>query len=197
MGTKRLHKICFIASLIFFCFTTGTSAQSTYCGKYRGIVVDINDSLNSGRIKVRVPAVFGDQEIWALPAFPFAGDNYGLFLLPELANPVWIEFEACNINYPVWTGSWYIGNISIPNLKTKRILITSKGHKILIDDAANTLEFAHSAGPEIIITNEGVTLKSGNTTLAVKAGGVYINNRLLQPTAPAAIPPSMILLLDK
>jgi hypothetical protein len=90
MGTKRPHTICFIAGLfLFFCFTTGALAQSPFWDKYRGTVLNINDPLSLGRIEAVVPEVSGlGVTGWALPAFPFAGLNHGLILLPEVGDNV-------------------------------------------------------------------------------------------------------------
>ena len=53
-----------------------------YHGKYRGTVVDTADATKRGRLKVKVPAVMGDQEMWAMPCSPYAGASIGFFALP-------------------------------------------------------------------------------------------------------------------
>ena len=183
MGTKHFFMICFMAGLVLLIFfPTGSLAQPPYYGKYRGTVIDINDPLGEGRIMAAVPAVFGvGISPWALPAFPFAGLNHGLILLPEVGDNVWIEFEGGNPNFPIWTGGWLSsGAVPVPNLETKRMLFTSKGHKILLDDASNRFELVHASGPEIIMTNQDIALKVGNTTLTIKTDGVFINNQPLK-----------------
>lgn len=185
MRRIRVLGICVLVGL-FLVLSLPTSAisQPPYFGKYRGTVVNITDPMGLGRIKAAVPDVFGaGTSSWALPAFPFAGLNHGLILLPELGDNVWIEFEAGDPNYPIWTGGWFSGG-SVPgsNLGSRRMLKTSKGHEILIDEASDRLELVHASGPEIIISNTEITLKVGNTVLAVKSDGVYINNKLLNLT---------------
>ena len=54
-----------------------------YFGKYRGLVVDSGDPLNRGRLRVRTPAVPGDQEVWAMPCVPYAGDGVGFVFRPQ------------------------------------------------------------------------------------------------------------------
>jgi uncharacterized protein involved in type VI secretion and phage assembly len=68
--------------------------RSHYFGKYRGVVTDNADPNLRGRIKVRVPAVLGDAQAWALPCVPYAGDKVGFFFLPEPGTAVWVEFEG-------------------------------------------------------------------------------------------------------
>ena len=46
--------------------------EGRYFGKYRGEVTSNDDPDNLGRVKARVPRLFGDEETgWALPAFPY------------------------------------------------------------------------------------------------------------------------------
>ncbi len=180
---KKRSCIIFIAALLLLFYSTTTAlADSSLLGKYRGRVVNNIDPIGLGRIIAEVPEVFGlGVTVWALPVFPFAGLNHGLILVPEVGDNVWIEFEQGDPNYPIWTGSWLsVGDMPIPNLETTRILVTSKGHKILIDDAADRLAFVHALGPEFVMTEQDITLKVGNTTLAITADGVYINKKLIK-----------------
>ena len=91
-------------------------------GKYRGIVKDNIDPLKKGRIRAIVPEVASDVLLdWALPCMPYGAtinpnsDNqpaeakggFGYFAVPELETGVWIEFEAGNINRPIWVGVFF------------------------------------------------------------------------------------------
>jgi len=38
---------------------------------------------------------------------PYAGIGQGLFALPPIGADVWVEFEAGDPNYPVWTGCFW------------------------------------------------------------------------------------------
>src|SRR6516225_8097967 len=81
---------------------------STYYGKYRGIVTDIDDPENRCRIRATVPAVLIDHPCgWAMPAAPFAGDGHGFVMLPKVGSGVWIEFEAGQLDSPIWSGAWW------------------------------------------------------------------------------------------
>ena len=69
--------------------------RNRYFGKYRGIVTDNDDNTKRGRVKVKVPSVYGeDLEVWAMPCLPYAGNNVGVFMIPEPNAGVWVEFEA-------------------------------------------------------------------------------------------------------
>jgi len=129
-----------------------------YYGMYRGLVTNNADDKNRGRIKLKVPAVFGDEELsnWALPAFRSAGidqakgsstegNQYGEFWPPEEGDGVLVVFENGDPNYPMYVGGWYArdelhGDFHIEgsgkNAKppTRRGWITKAGHKIILED---------------------------------------------------------------
>lgn len=85
-----------------------------FWGKYRGTVAANKDPLNLGRIQVSVPAVFGDEKnSWAMPCSPYAGKDVGLFMIPPLKANVWVEFEAGDPDYPIWSGCFW-GDQELP-----------------------------------------------------------------------------------
>jgi len=73
-------------------------------GKYTGIVEDNRDGDHQGKLQVRVPTIFGEDEVVeARPALP-----YGFFFVPETGAKVWIEFEGGDTSHPLWTGLKYV-----------------------------------------------------------------------------------------
>lgn len=76
------------------------SGTPAFYGKYRATVTDIQDPLTMGRVKAKVPDVFGDDESgWAMPCAPFSGNSVGFFALPAVGAGVWIEFEHGDLDY--------------------------------------------------------------------------------------------------
>lgn len=153
--------------------------RNRYYGKYRGLVRDVDDPDNLGRIVAQVPEVYGEDEEspWAWPAVPFAGQDHGLVLLPEVDDGVWIEFEAGDINRPIWTGFWWAeGELPDPGGTQTRALVTSGGHKLILDDSENTVQLLHAGGAELTLTDSDITLKIGSTQMVLSASGVNINN---------------------
>jgi len=153
-------------------------AQSRYYGKYSGLVTDNNDPEELGRIKARVPAVLGDAEtFWARPAVPFAGKGHGLVLLPEVDDGVWIEFEAGDLSSPIWSGAWWAsGELPSDGGVGKRALVTSKGHKVILDEDGDIVQLKHPGGGEITMTSTDITIKIGSAQIVLSATGVNINN---------------------
>jgi uncharacterized protein involved in type VI secretion and phage assembly len=172
--------------------------RNSYFGKYRGLVKDVQDPLKIGRITVQVPEIYGEEESpWALPAVPFAGNKHGLVLLPEVGDGVWIEFEAGDISRPIWTGCWWASDELDDVSKTKtRSLITTEGHKLILDDENDEIRLVHSKGAEIKMTSSDITisidgseikltktdmtLKAGSGQIKLSAAGVDVNNGALK-----------------
>lgn len=163
--------------------------RNRYYGKYRGFVTDNNDPEQRGRLRLRVPSVLGAADSgWALPSLPFGGlADQGLFLVPELDAQVWVEFEAGNVDLPIWTGTFWQASGDPPadaakSPPTTRVLKTPAGHTLQFDDESGAEKFrlAHPAGTELNIDEKGtvvVTDAKGNTlTLDADAGQVLIED---------------------
>lgn len=75
--------------------------KDKYWGKYRAQVLDVNDPLKRGRIKVKSEHLMPDEKSlgWAESCMPPYQFN-----LPSVDDFVWIEFEQGDINLPIWVG---------------------------------------------------------------------------------------------
>jgi len=73
-------------------------------GIYRGVVVNNLDPQRSGRIQVRVPAIAGTADSWALPCLPHAGKDAGIAAQPQIGRGVWIAFEGGDPALPICLG---------------------------------------------------------------------------------------------
>lgn len=134
-----------------------SQARSRFYGKYRGIVTDNADPESLGRLRARVPEIFGEQESpWALPCTPYAGDNLGWYGVPPAGSGVWIEFEAGDPARPVWTGGWWArgelprdqnGGDTAPALK---ILKTEQGLMLAMDDDGKTVTLSDADGRNLM-----------------------------------------------
>ncbi len=158
------------------------TVRSRHYGKYRGIVRDVGDPEGLGRIKAQVPEVYeGEDSPWALPVVPFAGPSHGLVLLPEVGDGVWIEFEAGDISRPLWTGCWWgSSELPSPGGDKVRVLATTAGHKLILDDDSRTVKLQHAGGAELTMTDSDITLKIGSSQIVLSATGVSVNNGALE-----------------
>lgn len=157
--------------------------RSRFYGKYKGIVREVGDGDQLGYIKVEIPEIFGENvnSPWVQPQIPLAGPNYGLLMLPETGDGVWLEFEAGDISLPIWTGFWWSTAEEIPDPASKetRLLVTPKGHKIILDDENDEFCIIHASGPEIKLTSDEISLKIGSSQIVLSASQVNINNGAL------------------
>jgi len=155
---------------------------TSYFGKYKGTVTDVDDPKKQCRIRAKVPTVLGEQECgWALPVAPFAGDGHGLVLLPEIGSFVWIEFEAGQLNSPIWSGGWWDeGQRPDPQAHGKRVLVSKNGHKMMLDDDGDEVTLVHASGPEIKMSATQVVITCGACELKITNKEISLNNGLIK-----------------
>lgn len=178
---------------------TAEHQQTRLFGKYRGLVTDVDDPDAMGRVKAKVPEALHDGETaWAMPCVPFAGQDHGLVLLPEVNDGVWIEFEAGDPSRPIWTGCWWSRDEGLPAPAgtTIRVLATTPGHKVVIDEDADEITVTHPGGAEVKVTSSEIslsiggseitmtgsdlTLKAGSGQVKLSSSGVSVNNGALE-----------------
>ena len=141
-------------------------SRPPFLGKFRGKVTDNRDPLMLGRLRVKVPDVYGEEESgWALPASPYVGNGVGLFLIPPTDASVWVEFEHGDPDYPIWAGGfWATGEVpASPGVAEMKVLKT--------DTATITLNDLPGAGGVTIETQAGMKIK-------IDATGIEINDGL-------------------
>lgn len=139
-------------------------------GKYRGFVIDNADPERLARIKLRVPSLLGEAESgWALPCLPCGGlTNQGFFAVPGVGAQVWVEFEGGNLDFPIWTGTFWQQSGDVPteaqDPPTTQALRTAKGHVLLLEDKddGETIQLLHSAGAKLEMDKDGNILLTSN-----------------------------------
>lgn len=184
--------------------------EHRFFGKYRGLVVDNADPQQLGRLKVRVPSLLGEQVVtgWATPCAPYGGAaDQGMLLVPDVGAGVWVEFEEGDLEFPIWVGTYWSkpsGTTELPRPNggdgseagdvkdppTRKILKTSKGHTIQLEDkdgeeAIVIVEGKHkhfvrfdkdgiaiqdAAGNSLVMTSSAVTL-TAKADLTIDASG--------------------------
>lgn len=158
---------------------------ASYFGKYRGIVSDVDDPNNQCRIRATVPAVLGEQTCgWALPAAPFAGDGHGMVLLPKVGSGVWIEFEAGQLDNPIWSGAWWAsGQRPDPQGAGVRVIVSETGHKVILDDEANEVKIVHgdqTIAKTITLTASEIVITCGACEIKISNENISLNNGLIK-----------------
>lgn len=152
-------------------------AGTSYFGKYRGIVTNIDDPENQCRIKARLDGLLNGQETgWALPVVPFAGDGHGMVMLPAVGSGVWIEFEAGRLDNPIWSGGWWAsGQRPDPQGQQVRVIVSEHGHQFILDDENDEVRLVHSSGPEIKLTGSEIVLSVGACEIKISTDSISLN----------------------
>jgi uncharacterized protein involved in type VI secretion and phage assembly len=160
-----------------------TELHRRYYGKFRGIVTDNNDPDQQGRIRAKVPELFGDEPTgWAMACVPFAPPQKGFLALPETDSNVWIEFEAGDPSRPIWSGCWWPQNQG-PSLASPKVKIfeTAAGNKITLDDSdgSETVSIEDKNGASITLNQQGIALTKGGMKVQVTDSQVSVNDGAL------------------
>jgi uncharacterized protein involved in type VI secretion and phage assembly len=151
-----------------------------YYGIYRATVVNNIDPLNLGRITVLCPDVTGPTPtLWAMPCVPIAGKQMGTFMVPAIDSGVWVQFEAGDPDYPIWTGGWW-GSGEVPPAARKGIpgdpnivVQTMLGHHIVLSDLPGPtggITLQSTTGAKIVISDIGITIDNGTGAKIVLTG---------------------------
>jgi uncharacterized protein involved in type VI secretion and phage assembly len=152
--------------------------EGRFYGKYRGLVVDNQDPEHLGRLTLRVPSVLGNEVVtgWAMPCVPYGGaPEQGFVCIPDPGAGVWVEFEAGDLEFPIWVGMFWSkpgGKSELPNSSqtppTRKIIQTKKGHtiqfedgdneeRIIISDGSQENRIVFGKGGMSILSNAGIT----------------------------------------
>jgi len=154
-----------------------------YPGRHRATVVNILDPEQRGRIQALVPDVLGmTPTTWALPSFPVAGKQMGVYAVPQIGSGVWIEFEQGDPDHPIWTGCFWgmaaevpalalAGNPASPSI----VLQTGGQNTIMISDVpgpAGGILLKTASGALISISDTGITISNGKGATITMTGPV-------------------------
>ena len=163
--------------------------KKPFFGKYRGKVENNVDPMLLGRVQVSVPAVLGDGRMsWAMPCAPYGGPGVGLFAVPPTGANVWVEFEAGNTDYPIYSGCfWGVGEVPatppLPQVKTwKTDAIT-----ITVSDLPGVGGLTIEVNPPAVatplklsLTSSGIEMSNGGASVKLSPISVSLNNGALE-----------------
>lgn len=163
--------------------------EHKYYGKYRGIVVDTNDPQKLGRLTLKVPSILGNDVVtgWAMPCVPYGGmKDRGFFFIPEVGSSVWVEFEAGDMEFPIWVGAYWGkpgGETEVPRAEdeqkppTRKIIRTLKGNSIEMEDKDQEEVFIIKFSNGKDKTNQVKMDKDGITIEDTNQNKITMNNK--------------------
>lgn len=149
-------------------------------------VIDVRDPDGLGRVQVVLLAPDSDQQmpIWARVAVPFAGDNYGAFLIPDVEEEVLVLLLAGDARAAVVVGALWNGRTAVPETldgaNVDRWTLTGKaGTRIAIIEQAGgeRVEIETPAGVKATLTDEAggkITLEAAGNTITMETAGITV-----------------------
>jgi uncharacterized protein involved in type VI secretion and phage assembly len=166
---------------------TQNRARSQIHGVVTGLVEDIRDPLNLGRVKVVFPWLAGEDEdtvhikdqdqrahsYWARLATLMAGKARGSWVLPEVNDEVLVAFEHGQLDRPVIIGMLWNDEDRPPETMDSdgkndiRSFKSRSGHRVVFDDSDDK--------PSILIVDKtgknSIFIDSKENSMAIKADG--------------------------
>lgn len=175
-----------------------------YFGVYPAIVTDIvKDGESLGRIEVRFPFLGkAGEKVRALATLctPYADNDQGFQMIPEKDSQVVVAFEAGDLRRPYILGACWNGREMQPDTpvkaNNKRLIKTragsllefddtegspkvtlsmKSGHKVVMDDGANTVTISHSNGSTLEFQSSGDVAVNATGRFVVTASSVQVN----------------------
>lgn len=147
-----------IARFIGDLVTHGFEKFGRYYSKYRGFVVDREDPQGYSRLIVRVPNIHGTNlpKYWAWPAGTYAGKGYGVQVIPNVGDVVWVEFEFGDPKRPIWSYGYFGKDDKPRELKdyNNYWFKTPQGNIVELDDTTETIRFTSKGGKIIEILDK-------------------------------------------
>lgn len=180
---------------LFRQLTTRSDPVERFYGVVVGIVTNNQDPDGLGRVKVKFPWLSDvDESTWARIAAPMAGDQRGVYFLPEVEDEVLVAFEHGDVRFPYVLGALWNGKDAPPasnddGKNNVRIIKSRSGHVIKLndEDGKETIEIVDkseknsilidTANNSIAVTSDkDITLSASNGTIKLDAQKIEINS---------------------
>jgi uncharacterized protein involved in type VI secretion and phage assembly len=178
-------------------------------------VVAIDDPERLNRVQVRLIAFDGvdgqDMPLWARVVAPFAGDDRGAFLMPDVGDEVLVVFENGDARYPLVVGGLWNGAAPPPadlgaegnrfkRIRSKRgvtvtlddrqgqerlVLETPGGQRVTLADGPGAITVEDASGNRVTLETSGITIQAA-ANVTVQAAKVEVSAGMVTVDAAMA-----------
>lgn len=160
-----------------------------YEGLYPAVVTALGgDPEARRRIEVEFPWLpvggAGPPRAWATPVTPYADEDQGFQMLPDIGSTVVVGFQAGYLDYPYVVGAVWNGKSPAPeqfdDSNDKRLIRTRSGSLLEFDDTSGSVKITLKTpgGHHVVLDDGGGNVKircsSGARVELTRAGGVKI-----------------------
>lgn len=159
---------------------------------YIGIVTQIDDPEKLGRVKVKLPTLFADDEsFWARLVMPMAGRERGFLTIPEVNDEVLVAFEGGDPTRPYILGGLWSAQDPLPEGTrdvldgsggvNQRLWRSRSGHLFVFDDGdgQESIQIIDKTGKNhIIITSSDNKLDvqlEGDIAVTSRTGKISVS----------------------
>lgn len=161
-----------------------------------GLVTDLADPENIGRVRVTYPTLGDQSSDWARLVSPMAGNGRGTFLRPEVGDEVLVAFELGDVRRPHILGSLWSSTDTPPpddgqaSQNNWRFIRSRSGHIVKLDDTsgAEKIEITASDGQRRIVFDVAakkiqIVCDSGDIEVSAPAGTLKIDAKTIEMKA--------------
>lgn len=143
-----------------------------YYSSYRGFVVNREDPQNYGRVKLNIPDITGanSYDYWAWPKGNYSGKGYGMQIIPNKGDMVWVEFEFGDPRRPIWSFGHFAKDEKPEELKDydNFWFKTPKGQLVELDDTNGIIRITDSSGKILELNQDTISLIFDKISLGQK-----------------------------
>jgi hypothetical protein len=147
----------------------GLEYFNKYYGVYKGFVEANEDPEFRGRLKLKVPQIYGDSTLdyWSESKGMFSGAGIGFFAIPNIGDGVWVSFENGDPRYPIWEYGAFEAN-QVPSaaknngMKPTNFIIQTGGNRIEMDEKNEWVLITNKAGRILKIDKDGAIIGKGD-----------------------------------
>jgi uncharacterized protein involved in type VI secretion and phage assembly len=157
-------------------------------GAHVAKVTRVDDPESLGRVQIQLlgPDPDGEAKIWARVAVPYAGHNFGAFLIPDVDMEVLVVFPSGDAAHPVVIGALWNGSTSLPETlpgdAVDRWTLTGRnGTRIAIveeSDGQETVEISTPGGAVATFTDQDggrIRIEVGTHSIVMESTGITID----------------------
>ena len=160
-----------------------------------GIVTNNQDPGKLGRVKVKFPWLSEEDESnWARVLTPMAGNNRGIYFLPEVDDEVLVAFGHGDMRFPYVLGALWNGEDTPPEGVDEdnniRVIKSRSGHVIRLDDKQgdekieivdksekNKIVISAKENTITISAEADISIKSNSGKLKLEGSGIEIESQ--------------------
>ncbi|HEX6745747.1 MAG TPA: phage baseplate assembly protein V [Longimicrobium sp.] len=157
-------------------------ATARIYGVVTAVVTDNKDPDGLGRVKLRFPWLADeDESAWAPVASPMAGNERGIWFLPEVEDEVLVAFLHGDLRQPFVLGALWNGKDKPPETNSDgnndiRLIKTRSGHIVRFTDkdGSEKIEVIDKGGKNSIVidtSGDTVTITSGKDVVIDASSG--------------------------